>query len=86
MCLRDMRSARSFKQIFLRTFYKCGHDSDILGSSPRFDHFTVIIMYVFEGYEIGAVRYLIKPVTETDLAKVLDICMEKLEMVRMRRG
>ncbi len=38
--------------------------------------------YVFEGYEIGAVRYLIKPVTETDLAKVLDICMEKLESIR----
>ena len=38
--------------------------------------------YVFEGYEIGAVRYLIKPVTETDLAKVLDICMEKLEIIR----
>lgn len=37
--------------------------------------------YVFEGYEIGAVRYLIKPVGESGLAKALDACMEKL-----RRG
>lgn len=34
--------------------------------------------YVFEGYEIGAVRYLIKPVDENELAKALDACMEKL--------
>ncbi len=34
--------------------------------------------YVFEGYEIGAVRYLIKPVEESELIKVLDACMEKL--------
>lgn len=34
--------------------------------------------YVFEGYEIGAVRYLIKPVTECELVKVLDTCMEKI--------
>lgn len=35
--------------------------------------------YVFEGYEIGAVRYLLKPVKEDELAKALDACMEKLE-------
>ncbi len=34
--------------------------------------------YVFEGYEIDAVRYLIKPVDENELAKALDACMEKL--------
>lgn len=34
--------------------------------------------YVFEGYEIGAARYLIKPVEEGELAKALDACMEKL--------
>ena len=38
--------------------------------------------YVFEGYEIGAVRYLIKPVEERELAKALDACMEKLESCR----
>lgn len=38
--------------------------------------------YVFEGYEIGAVRYLIKPVEEGELAKALDACMEKLESSR----
>ncbi|MCM1027590.1 MAG: response regulator transcription factor [Roseburia sp.] len=38
--------------------------------------------YVFEGYEIGAVRYLIKPVGESELAKAMDACMEKLESGR----
>lgn len=35
--------------------------------------------YVFEGYEIGAVRYLIKPVREDEMLKALDACLEKLE-------
>lgn len=35
--------------------------------------------YVFEGYEIGAVRYLVKPVEERRLGEALDACMEKLE-------
>ncbi len=34
--------------------------------------------FVYEGYEIGAVRYLIKPVQEGELIKALDACMEKL--------
>lgn len=34
--------------------------------------------YVFEGYEIGAVRYLVKPVEESRLAEALNACMEKL--------
>lgn len=38
--------------------------------------------YVFEGYEIGAVRYLVKPVTESELAKVLDVCAERLGRTR----
>lgn len=35
--------------------------------------------FVFEGYEIGAVRYLVKPVEENELIKALDACMEKLD-------
>ncbi len=38
--------------------------------------------YVFEGYEIGAVRYLVKPVAGSDLKKALDACMERLEGAR----
>ena len=34
--------------------------------------------YVFEGYEIGAIRYLLKPVQEKDLYKLLDESLEKL--------
>lgn len=33
--------------------------------------------YVFEGYEIGAVRYLLKPVQEKDLFKLLDDCLAR---------
>jgi DNA-binding LytR/AlgR family response regulator len=33
--------------------------------------------YVFEGYEIGAIRYLLKPVQEKDLYKLLDDCLAK---------
>ncbi len=38
--------------------------------------------YVFEGYEIGAVRYLIKPVEESRLEETMDACMEKMENSR----
>lgn len=38
--------------------------------------------YVFEGYEIGAVRYLVKPVKEGELVNALDACMDKLEHSR----
>lgn len=33
--------------------------------------------YVFEGYEIGAIRYLLKPVQEKDLYKLLDDCIAR---------
>lgn len=34
--------------------------------------------YVFEGYEIGAVRYLVKPAGQEELSRTLDACVEKL--------
>ncbi|MDE6641345.1 MAG: LytTR family DNA-binding domain-containing protein [Acetatifactor sp.] len=34
--------------------------------------------FVFEGYEIGAVRYLLKPVKKTELNSALQYCCEKI--------
>lgn len=36
---------------------------------------TGIKDYVFEGYEIGVIRYLLKPVQERDLYKLLEECL-----------
>ncbi len=40
---------------------------------------TGVSDYVFEGYEIGAVRYLIKPIDEKKLSDTLEACLEKLK-------
>ena len=34
--------------------------------------------YVFEGYEVAALRYLIKPVTEENLFPLLDLALERI--------
>lgn len=40
---------------------------------------TGISDYVFEGYEIGAVRYLMKPVEQNKLEEAMSVCLEKLK-------
>ncbi len=41
--------------------------------------FTGISDYVFEGYEIGAVRYLMKPVEQNKLEEAMAVCLENLK-------
>lgn len=41
--------------------------------------FTGISDYVFEGYEIGAVRYLMKPVEQNKLEEAMAVCLEHLK-------
>ncbi len=41
---------------------------------------TGISDYVFEGYEIGAVRYLMKPVEQNKLEEAMAVCLEKLKL------
>lgn len=73
-----------FDIIFLDVFMKDMNGMELAREIRKFDRNVQIVFltgnaeYVFEGYEIGAVRYLIKPVEETGLAKALDACMEKL--------
>lgn len=73
-----------FDIIFLDVCMKNMNGMELAHEIRKFDRNVQIVFitgnreYVFEGYEINAVRYLIKPVEESDLAKALDACMEKL--------
>lgn len=73
-----------FDIIFLDVCMKDMNGMELAHEIRKFDRNVQIVFltgnaeYVFEGYEIGAVRYLIKPVEESELAKALDACMEKL--------
>lgn len=73
-----------FDIIFLDVYMKDMNGMELAHEIRKFDRNVQIVFltgnaeYVFEGYEIGAVRYLIKPVEENALAKALDACMEKL--------
>ncbi|MDF2698902.1 MAG: two component transcriptional regulator, LytTR family [Haloplasmataceae bacterium] len=40
---------------------------------------TGITDYVYDGYEVGALRYLLKPLKEDELYKILDDVLEKLK-------
>lgn len=73
-----------FDIIFLDVCMKGMNGMELAHEIRKFDRNVQIVFltgkteYVFEGYEIGAVRYLLKPVEESELAKTLDACMEKL--------
>lgn len=73
-----------FDIIFLDICMKNMNGMELAHEIRKFDRNVQIVFitgkaeYVFEGYEIGAVRYLIKPVEERELAKTLDACMERL--------
>lgn len=73
-----------FDIIFLDVYMKDMNGMELAHEIRNFDRNVQIVFltgnaeYVFEGYEIGAVRYLIKPVEENELVKALDACMEKL--------
>lgn len=73
-----------FDILFLDVCMKDMNGMELAHAVRAFDRRVQIVFltgkteYVFEGYEIGAVRYLVKPVEETELAKALDACMEKL--------
>lgn len=74
-----------FDILFLDVCMKDMNGMELAHAVRKFDRKVQIVFltgkteYVFEGYEIGAVRYLVKPVEESELAKALDACMEKWE-------
>lgn len=73
-----------FDILFLDVCMKDMNGMELAHAVRKYDRNVQIVFltgkteYVFEGYEIGAVRYLVKPVEETELKKALDACMEKL--------
>lgn len=74
----------TFDIIFLDVCMKDMNGMELAHKIRKFDRNVQIVFltgkpeYVFEGYEIGAVRYLVKPVDEGELSRTLDACMEKL--------
>lgn len=77
-----------FDVLFLDVCMKQMTGMELAREIRRYDRNVQIVFltgkaeYVFEGYEIGAVRYLMKPVEEGELFKALDACLEKLESGR----
>lgn len=74
-----------FDIILLDVCMKDMNGMELAHTIRKFDRNVQIVFitgdseYVFEGYEIGAVRYLIKPVDEGKLTEALNTCMEKIE-------
>ena len=78
-----------FDIIFLDICMTGMNGMELAKSIRKFDREVLIVFltgvsdYVFEGYEIGAVRYLIKPVDDLKLEDTLNACIEE---VKMRAG
>lgn len=81
-------SPKLFDILFLDVCMKDMNGMELAHEIRKFDRNVQIVFltgrteYVFEGYEIDAVRYLVKPVSEGELMKALDACMQKLESIR----
>ena len=74
-----------FDLLFLDVYMKQMNGMELAKEIRKFDKDIPIIFltgvsdYVFEGYEIGAIRYLLKPVQKEKLAEVMDLCLEKFK-------
>lgn len=74
----------AFDILFLDIMLGATNGMELARKIRRTDHGVQIIFltgvkdYVFEGYEIGAVRYLLKPVEEGELNRTLSLCCERL--------
>ena len=73
-----------FDIIFLDVWMNDMNGMELAREIRKFDQNVQIVFltgnpeYVFEGYEIGAIRYLVKPIDESKLTQALDACMEKI--------
>ncbi len=76
--------AGAFDIIFLDICMNGMNGMELAKNIRKFDRDVLIVFltgaaeYVFEGYEIGAVRYLIKPGDDQKLDDTLEACMEGL--------
>lgn len=75
-----------FDIIFLDICMNGMNGMELAKNIRKYDRDVMIVFltgvsdYVFEGYEIGAVRYLLKPVDDQKLEDTLNVCMEDLRV------
>lgn len=74
-----------FDLLFLDVYMKQMNGMELAKEIRKFDKDIPIVFltgvsdYVFEGYEIGAIRYLLKPVQKEKLAEVMELCLAKFK-------
>ena len=75
----------TFDVLFLDVYMKKMNGMELAKEIRKFDRDVQIVFltgvsdYVFEGYEIGAVRYLLKPIEQEKLSETMWVCLEKLK-------
>lgn len=75
----------SFDVLFLDVYMKQMNGMELAKEIRKYDRDVQIVFltgvsdYVFEGYEIGAVRYLLKPLTQDKMGETMEVCLERLE-------
>ena len=75
----------TFDVLFLDVYMKKMNGMELAKEIRKFDRdvqmvfLTGVSDYVFEGYEIGAVRYLLKPIDQSKLEETMKVCLEKLK-------
>lgn len=75
----------TFDVLFLDVYMKQMNGMELAKEIRKYDRevqmvfLTGVSDYVFEGYEIGAVRYLLKPVEQGKLAETMAVCLEKMK-------
>lgn len=75
----------TFDMLFLDVYMKQMNGMELAKEIRKYDRevqmvfLTGVSDYVFEGYEIGAVRYLLKPIGQDKMAETMEVCLEKLK-------
>lgn len=83
--LFKVTKAGAFDVIFLDICMSGMNGMELARNIRKFDRDVSIVFltgvtdYVFEGYEIGAVRYLIKPVDDLKLEETMKVCIESVQ-------
>lgn len=75
----------TFDVLFLDVYMKQMNGMELAKEIRKYDREVQIVFltgvsdYVFEGYEIGAVRYLLKPIQQEKLTETMAVVLEKLK-------
>ncbi|MBQ8799420.1 MAG: response regulator transcription factor [Lachnospiraceae bacterium] len=75
----------TFDILFLDVYMKQMNGMELAKEIRNYDRevqmvfLTGVSDYVFDGYEIGAVRYLLKPILQDKLVETMSVCLEKIK-------